>query len=75
LWIQPSGSIKQENMFSSAFEQEERSFANQKRLKSFLATISFAALLLLAFYLIKLTIPNPPFPELASGGGRNKLWV
>jgi protein TonB len=55
-------------MFSSAFEQEERSFTNQKRLKSLLATFSFAALLLLAFYLIKLTIPNPPFPELSAGG-------
>ncbi|MBK7150113.1 MAG: hypothetical protein IPH78_15290 [Bacteroidetes bacterium] len=55
-------------MFSSAFEQEERSFANQKRIKSLLATVSFAALLLLAFYLVKLTIPNPPFPELSAGG-------
>ncbi len=59
---------KQKIMFSSAFEQEERSFANQKRFKSLLATLLFATLLLLAFYLIKLTIPNPPFPELSSGG-------
>ncbi|MBK8660129.1 MAG: hypothetical protein IPN22_14990 [Bacteroidetes bacterium] len=55
-------------MFSSAFEQEEKNFTNQKRIKSLLATVSFAALLLLAFYLVKLTIPNPPFPELSAGG-------
>ncbi|MBK7150103.1 MAG: hypothetical protein IPH78_15220 [Bacteroidetes bacterium] len=54
-------------MFSSAFEQEEKNFTNQKRIKSLLATISFAALLL-AFYLVKLTIPNTPFPELSAGG-------
>lgn len=55
-------------MFSPSFEQEEISFNNQKRVKALLATVLFSVLVLLAFYLIRLTIPDPPFPELAEGG-------
>lgn len=55
-------------MFSTSFDQEEIRFNQAKRAKAFLATLLFGALLLLAFYLIKLTIPDPPFPELAGGG-------
>lgn len=55
-------------MFATGFEQEENNFKQRKNLSAAAVTLLLHAALALLLFLVMITTPVPPFPELAGGG-------